>query len=142
MKFNIERTSDTFNRHIPIQDERVKLEHICYDTWDNSESYRVYTIEFKTIEEFIDFINSLDIPQVVIIKNKIKTCDFLDKPRCTEDYTIEIYDDWREQERQGLTPVFLIYLKLMNKQSVQRTRKYSVGGIFQPCYPTYPEFET
>lgn len=101
MKFNLIRTSDVFQVDNPA--EPLKLgEHLEYIAKPLESSYRdkpakVYSIEILRIEDLLDIIEKTDDDLVIRKEPKDRfQQDVYDKTTLPNDFTIEIYDYWRE----------------------------------------------
>ena len=101
MKFNLIRTSDVFQVDNPA--EQLKLgEHLEYIAKPLESSYRdkpakVYSIEILRIEDLLDIIEKTDADLVIRKEPKDRfQQDGYDKTTLPNDFTIEIYDYWRE----------------------------------------------
>ncbi len=101
MKFNLIRTSDHFQVDNPA--ENLKLgEHLEYTAkplesrgWDKPA--KVYSIEILRIEDLIDIMNKTGDDLVIRKESELRLeQDVYDKQPLPYDFTIEIYDDWRE----------------------------------------------
>ena len=101
MKFNLVRTSDMFQVDNPA--EQLKLdEHLEYIAKPVENYYRdmpakVYSIEILRIEDLIDIMEKTGDDLVIRKESELRRDqDVYDKQPLPYDFTIEIYDDWRE----------------------------------------------
>lgn len=101
MKFNLVRTSDVFRVKNPAQDLKLG-EHLEYIAKPVESCYpdkpaKVYSIEVLRIEDLIDIMKKTGDDIVIRKESDLRfNQDVYDKQPLPYDYTIEIYDDWRE----------------------------------------------
>lgn len=101
MKFNLIRTSDTFQVENPAQDLKLG-EHLEYIAKPGEYCYlhkpaKVYSIEVLRIEDLIDIMKKTGDDLVIRKESELRLdLDVYDKQPLPYDFTIEIYDDWRE----------------------------------------------
>ena len=101
MKFNVRRTGDYHGINNPVETEHfksIKEYDLYYTELPYSKNQAVYSIEIDNLSELLKLIEELN-EEVIIIKNKGNIpflYDYYDKPNYNAEYTIEIYDDWRE----------------------------------------------
>lgn len=101
MKFNLIRTSDVYQVDNPA--EELKLgEHLEYIAKPLESSYRdkpakVYSIEILRIEDLLDIIEKTGDDLVIRKEPKYRFQQHVyDKTTLPNDFTIKIYDYWRE----------------------------------------------
>ena len=101
MKFNLVRTSDMFHVKNPAQDLKLG-EHLEYIAKPVESCYRdkparVYSIEILRIEDLLDIMKKTGDDLVIRKESELRlNQDVYDKQPLPYDFTIEIYDDWRE----------------------------------------------
>lgn len=101
MKFNLIRTSDFFHVKNPARDLKLG-EHLEYIAKPVEDCYRdkpakVYSIEVLRIKDLIDIMNKTGNDLVIRKESDLRfDQDVYDKQPLPYDFTIEIYDDWRE----------------------------------------------
>lgn len=101
MKFNLICTSDTFQEGNPAQNLKLG-EHLEYIAKPVKDCYRdkpakVYSIEILRIEDLFDIMKKTGDDLVIRKEPKERfQQDVYDKTPLPNDYTIEIYDYWRE----------------------------------------------
>lgn len=101
MKFNLVRTSDTFQKDNPALGLKLG-EHLEYTAkpldsrcWDKPA--KVYSIEILRIEDLLDIMTKTGDDLVIRKESELRLDqDVYDKQPLPCDFTIEIYDDWRE----------------------------------------------
>ena len=101
MKFNLVRTSDTFQVDNPAQGLKLgeHLEYIAKPVEDyyQDKPAKVYSIEILRIEDLFDIMKKTGKNLVIRKESDLRfDQDVYDKQILPYDYTIEIYDDWRE----------------------------------------------
>lgn len=101
MKFNIVATSDHYQTSNPLHgtDITVKLEYTAkpVDSWLRGKLTKVYSIEISRIEDLIDIIKKTGHDLVIREETDLRLDqEAYDKKPLPYDFTIEIYDDWRE----------------------------------------------
>lgn len=101
MKFNLVRTSDTFQVDNPAQGLKLG-EHLEYIAKPVENCYRpkpakVYSIEILRIENLLDIMKKTGKDLVIQKESDLRfDQDVYDKQIRPYDFTIEIYDEWRE----------------------------------------------
>lgn len=101
MKFNLVRTSDHFQLDNPA--ENLKLgEHLEYiaeplESCCRDAHAKVYSIEILRVEDLIDIMTKTGNDIVIRKEFELRLDQHVyDKQPLPYDFTIEIYDDWRE----------------------------------------------
>ncbi len=101
MKFNLVRTSDTFQVGNPAKNLKLG-EHLEYIAKPIEDCYphnpvKVYSIEVLRIEDLLDIMKKTGDDLVIRKESELRlNQDVYDKQPLPYDFTIEIYDDWRE----------------------------------------------
>ena len=101
MKFNLTRTSDVFQVDNPAKNLKLG-EHLEYiakplESRCHVKPAKVYSIEILRIEDLIDITKKTGNDLVIRKESELRLDqDVYDKTPLPYDFTIEIYDDWRE----------------------------------------------